>query len=106
MLVPHLDMNCRGIDAIIAAVAPLDDMFDSTLHAVMNQTVTFSELCDDAQAETYCIANHLYTNAEGQARKMDMGIRYADTLKKTASGWRIVSRLLQLDWQQDLPTHN
>ena len=55
-----------------------------------------------ASAETYCVANHLY-EAEGVTRKLDWGIRYRDRFVCEDGLWRISSRELLLDWSQDLP---
>lgn len=101
MLVPHLELDMQGIDAIVAGIEPIKDMFKRTLHCVMNQTVEFSD--NGATAETYCVANHIYDDEQGVERKMDMGIRYQDELVQENGEWRIKKRTLNLDWQQDLP---
>ncbi len=74
--------------------------YDSTLHLVHNHYVTLSG--DEATGETYGVACHLY-EAEGVARKLDMGIRYRDRYRREAGGWRIAAREFHLAWEQDLP---
>lgn len=76
------------------------DMFSATLHCVLNQVTRLDgEL---GTGEFYCIANHIHER-DGVAYKLDMGIRYEDRYVRTADGWRLGKRVLNLIWQQDLP---
>ncbi len=76
------------------------DMYSVTLHCVLNQVTRLDG--DRATGEFYCIANHIHER-EGVAYKLDMGIRYDDRYVRTADGWRLAKRVLNLIWQQDLP---
>lgn len=76
------------------------DQFSATMHCVMNQRAEFEG--ERATGEIYCVANHLYEK-DGVPFKLDMGIRYEDRYVRTADGWRIAERILNLIWQQDLP---
>lgn len=88
-----------GRDAILAGMRPLDQ-YRATQHHVHNQLVTVNG--DVASAETYCIANHVYTRA-GVDRKLDWGIRYQDSLVLRNGQWLFTRRSLLIDWTQDLP---
>ncbi len=102
-IVPHLNIDMQGVNAIIGGIEPIKDMFKRTLHCMLNQTIEFSDDGATANTETYCVANHIYDDEQGVERKMDMGIRYQDELVKDKGHWRIQKRILNLDWQQDLP---
>lgn len=89
----------QGVDAIVAGMSGLE-RFSRTQHHVHNHLATLGE--STAQAETYCVANHLY-EADGVARKLDWGIRYRDRFVLIGDRWHIARRELLLDWAQDLP---
>jgi ketosteroid isomerase-like protein len=76
------------------------EMYSATLHCVHNHLVKLAG--DEATGEAYCVANHLY-EADGIARKLDMGIRYTDRYRREDGHWRIAKRVLHLIWDQDLP---
>ncbi len=76
------------------------DMFSATQHCVHNQVTCLDG--DRATGEFYCIAYHIH-DRDGVAYKLDMGIRYEDCYVRTADGWRLSKRTLNLIWQQDLP---
>ncbi|GAB3628912.1 hypothetical protein PTE30175_00524 [Pandoraea terrae] len=88
-----------GIDAIVSGMSALNQ-YSATQHHIHQQ---FAEVDGNvATAETYCVANHLYTR-DGVARKLDWGIRYQDKLCYQDGRWRFVERNLLVDWTQDLP---
>ncbi|MHC5348840.1 nuclear transport factor 2 family protein [Metapseudomonas furukawaii] len=89
----------QGVEAIIAGMSGLG-RFSLTQHHVHNHLADVEEL--EAQAETYCVANHLY-EADTGTRKLDWGIRYRDRFACIDGLWRITRRELLLDWSQDLP---
>jgi hypothetical protein len=88
-----------GHDELRAGLATIDQ-FSATLHGVLNQIAEIEG--DRATGEIYCVANHLHEKG-GVPYKLDMGIRYEDRYQRTAEGWRIAERILNLIWQQDLP---
>lgn len=90
-----------GRDAILAGMRQLDH-YRTTQHHVHNQLVNVDG--DVASAETYCIANHVYTR-DGVDRKLDWGLRYQDSLVLRDGQWLFTRRSLLLDWTQDLPLH-
>jgi ketosteroid isomerase-like protein len=90
----------EGREAILRGLRTVE-RYRATFHAVHNQTLALAG--DEASGETYCVANHLY-DRDGQMRKLDWGIRYQDRYQRGADGvWRIHSRELLVDWEQDLP---
>lgn len=88
-----------GLPAIQAAMAQLEQ-FTRTQHFVQNVLAEVSG--DEASAEVYCLASHIYLKA-GAQHKLDWGIRYLDELQRTSEGWRIRRRELIREWVQDLP---
>lgn len=97
LLGPQFEM--AGREAIVKNMQSLA-RFKSTLHCVHNQLVDLHG--DDAEAETYCIANHII-DTDGVLQKMDWGIRYLDQLKRHEGEWKIARRELVLEWSQTLP---
>ena len=94
---PNFSYNKRvEIESNIAAI----EQFSATQHHVTNQLVTI--VGDSASGETYCTAGHIYEK-DGLQRKMDMAIRYQDKFIRQDMGWKIKSRVLEVDWVQDLP---
>lgn len=88
-----------GVAAIVDGMHGLGH-YSRTQHHVHNHLAEVNE--QEASAETYCVANHLY-EAEDVTRKLDWGIRYRDRFVCEDGLWRISSRELLLDWSQDLP---
>jgi hypothetical protein len=65
--------------------------YDQTFHFVGNHRVVVDG--DEATGDTYCIAHHL-TGPDDFV----MHIRYEDTYRRTADGWKIATRDLRLLW--------
>jgi len=76
----------------------LNDMFQTTLHTVLNQTVTIDG--DGAEGETYCIAYHLNHPKDGRYTRFDMYIRYQDKFRRVNGDWKFTHRRLVVDWTQ------
>jgi ketosteroid isomerase-like protein len=88
-----------GVPQILRGLRTVE-RYRATFHAVHNQTLEIDG--DEASAETYCVANHLFERA-GAARKLDRGIRYQDRYRRGADGaWRLARRELIVDWEQEL----
>jgi hypothetical protein len=68
--------------------------YDRTLHFVGNHRAAVDG--DHASGIAYCFAHHISGTADHV-----MAIRYEDTYRRGADGWRIVERHLRLDWTQD-----
>ncbi|MGW1995379.1 nuclear transport factor 2 family protein [Embleya sp. NPDC001921] len=78
------------------------DRYLATTHLIANQLVAFEPGGDRANAETYCMAHHIYESC-GVRRDRVMSIRYLDTFARTDEGWRIETRTLHCDWVEDRP---
>jgi hypothetical protein len=90
---------CDSIDDFILALDGLN-RFTATLHCVHNHVPIVTG--DQAEAESYCVATHLYNRDTG-SWKMEWGIRYIDRYKRCHDGWKISYRRLILVWQQHSP---
>ncbi len=98
-------MTGAGMDfrSVADFIIQLDGLhkYSATFHFVGNQ---FGEWTGDQyQGETYCVASHIYDN-DGVERKLDMGIRYEDTIVKDGDSYKFSQRIFNLIWTQDLPT--
>jgi hypothetical protein len=94
----------RGVvegSSAIAALAPKLGRYKATMHMIGNHYVDFAD-DDHAMGETYCMAHHVY-DAAGVDRVYIMAIRYKDTYVRTGAGWRMSSRTLELQWDEDRP---
>jgi hypothetical protein len=92
-----------GREAIATAFAGLS-RYDVTLHVVANHLVEFDG--ESASGETYCLAHHVRTIGEGDDAHLSdyvMAIRYLDRFERTAEGWRIAQRHLQLEFTEERP---
>ena len=76
----------------------LNDMYETTLHTVLNQTVKITG--DTAEGETYCIAYHLSRPKDGKRMRFDMFIRYQDKFRRVSGEWKFTRRQLVVDWTQ------
>jgi len=90
-----------GRAEIAKALASLE-RYIATTHLIANQLVEFTPDGDRADAETYCVAHHIYESC-GVRRDRVMSIRYLDTFARTDEGWRIETRTLHCDWVEDRP---
>jgi len=77
-----------------AAITTNLSRYDRTLHLVGNHRATIDG--DTATGLTYCVAHHI----TGDQNSI-MTIRYLDTYRRDPSGWRFVTRDLQVDWTED-----
>lgn len=87
------------IDDFILALDGLN-RFTATLHCVHNHMPIVSG--DQAEAESYCVATHLY-DRDADPWKMDWGIRYIDRYQRCEDGWKISYRRLILVWEHHSP---
>ena len=89
-----------SLDQFIANLSLLEN-YSATFHLIGQQTGVWHG--DHYVGETWGVASHIYSK-EGEVRKFDMGIRYADVIDVIdGDGW-FVSRNLNVVWTQDLPT--
>jgi hypothetical protein len=76
--------------------------YDITSHALSQQTILFDPADPDkASAETYCCAQHLYSD-NGRWNRV-MSIRYLDHYKRLDNVWLIADRRLATDWVEVRP---
>ena len=93
-------MDFRSVADFIIQLENLHQ-YSATHHFVGNQLGEW--LGDTYKGETYCIAAHIY-ESDGVERKLDMGIRYNDTIIKSGDSYKFSEREFNLVWTQDLPT--
>jgi uncharacterized protein (TIGR02246 family) len=92
----------QGYDQICGNPGMLKQMYTSTLHTVMNQTVTIAG--DTAEGETYCIAYHVNKPDEnGQYTRLDWAIRYQDKYVRRDGTWLYTHRQLLVEWTEVSP---
>ena len=90
-----------GKDALKSVPAMVRVRYLRTFHAVLNLVPAI--VGDTAEAETYSIARHFFSDAAGQALCHEMTIRYQDRFKKTAAGWLLANRRLVVDAARTFP---
>jgi hypothetical protein len=76
------------------------DTFTGTMHIIGNQLGEWEG--EKYQGETYCVASHIYEK-EGVGHKLEMGIRYKDTIAPMDGTYKFTRRYLDVVWSQDLP---
>ncbi len=97
MAAPNFDY--KTLDEFVVQLDFLNT-FSGTMHVISNQ---LGEWTDDVyEGETYCLASHVYEK-DGEKRKLEMGIRYQDTIKSFDGVYKYARRYLNVVWEQDLP---
>jgi uncharacterized protein (TIGR02246 family) len=89
-----------GQPAIASVLNWVEERFDKTMHFVGNQSAQLQG--DVAQGLVYCLAHHI-SNNDGAPRDTVMFVRYVDRYVRTADGWRIEERELNIEWQETRP---
>ena len=77
--------------------------FDMTNHFLGNMLVDVDMDAGRARAETYAVAYHRYTDAEGQLTDMIAGLRYVDVFERRGDEWRILERVIAYSWRRTDP---
>lgn len=91
--------HVQGYDQLFGNPGALKQMYASTMHTVMNQTVTING--DTAEGETYCIAYHVNRpDAEGKTTRLDWAIRYQDKYVRRDGKWLYTHRQLLVEWTE------
>ncbi len=88
----------RGHAELAKNPGMLRQMFASTFHTVLNQTVTVDG--DTAEGETYCLASHVNHPVGGKYSKLDWAIRYQDRFRRVDGKWLFAHRRLIVDWTE------
>ena len=91
------EFTMRGSDAIAHQLIRTITRFTATIHALSNTVIAVNGKA--ATADSFAVA-HVIANGQALVR----GLRYRDTLTKTATGWRIETRSHEPLWQYDVPT--
>ena len=86
----------QGHEKLRGIIARLNTLYASTFHTVRNQTTVIDGTT--AQAETYSVAMHILNSAEGDRKRMDMGIRYQDSFVRQDGVWLFAKQELIVDW--------
>jgi uncharacterized protein (TIGR02246 family) len=88
----------EGYDQIAGNPGMLKQMYLSTMHTVLNQTVRVAG--DTATGETYCLAHHVNHPQDGRHTKLIWAIRYQDRYVKQDARWLFAHRELVVDWTE------
>lgn len=91
----------QGREALSRNPGMLREMFHSTFHTVLNQTVEIDG--DTAEGETYCLASHVNHPVDGAFTKLDWAIRYQDKFRRVDGRWLFAYRKLIVDWTETQP---
>jgi hypothetical protein len=78
----------------LAGVAPQLSRFAKTYHMVFNCLFVIDG--DEATGEIYSAAHHLTPDEDGRYSDLVMHITYRDRYRRTADGWRIAKRTVDL----------
>jgi len=89
-----------GRDAICRIPARLAAAYASTAHQITSQHVRL-RTDGTALVHSLCVASHLTAQSSASGTIYEVMLRYRDECRRTAEGWRIVSRDLQTLWSRD-----
>jgi hypothetical protein len=90
-------INLVGREQIVAALDVMARLYVVTQHRVHNQIARIAG--DTASGETYSVAAHVSESA-GKRQVLTWAIRYQDSWRREAGGWRFARRALILDWTE------
>jgi hypothetical protein len=90
-----------GRESLTPVFADLN-RYEATQH--FNGQSTISLDGDRATGESYCIAQHLYTE-DGERKLMLAHLRYGDTFAKVDGAWLFAERNLYVDWIETKSSH-
>jgi len=92
-----------GIDGFIEFVGPALQRFERTNHFLGNLLIDVDLANDLARAETYAVAYHRFTDADGNPADMVAGLRYVDRFERRGGEWRIAARVCAFEWRRTDP---
>jgi len=87
-----------GVDGFMDFVRGALARFDRTGHFLGNMLIDVDLETGVARAETYAVAYHGYTRADGTQTDMVSGLRYVDRFDRRREEWRIAARVCPFDW--------
>jgi hypothetical protein len=87
------------IEEYLADLRPGVEAFPTTMHFMGNQLVEVDG--DTGRVETYAVAFHWAAERAGadDPANLVVGVRYQDSMVRTADGWRIANRHVDPDWR-------
>lgn len=92
--------RCDGAADFMRQLKTLEKNFSATFHLVANQMGSWQG--DTYSGETYSLASHVY-DMDGVSRKLEMAIRYSETINKSAGDYRYARRDVKVIWTSDQP---
>ena len=90
--------SVTGCEANLGSLDALGQMFRATQHRVHQVVATITG--DTAMGETYSTAEHLLNDTD---MILVWAIRYQDSWRREADGWRFTERRLIVDWEETRP---
>lgn len=88
----------QGYDQLFGNPGMLKQMYQSTMHTVLNHTVKITG--DTAEGETYCIAYQVNRPENGITTRLDWAIRYQDKYVRRDGKWLYTHRQLLVEWTE------
>lgn len=89
-----------GLDANLASIDALEQMFRGTVHRLHQQVVSVDG--DSARGVTLCTADHLLRDSD---EILAWSIRYHDAWRRVGDRWRFVHRHLLVEWEEVRPVN-
>jgi SnoaL-like domain len=86
-----------GVVDALAALGRAMARYEGTMHFLGNQTIELAG--DRARSETYCVAHHRPSSAEGSGSRV-VAVRYLDELVRVGGGWLICARVVKREWER------
>lgn len=87
-----------GVDAIVRKLDEVLGGLEATQHLITNPVIEVDG--DTARSTSYVRAQHYLTGNGTGGNTLDMGGSYRDELVRTAHGWRIERRVLEITWRE------
>jgi 3-phenylpropionate/cinnamic acid dioxygenase small subunit len=87
-----------GPEAIGAKIASLIGGYESTRHMITNPVIEVDG--DAARASCYLHGQHYMPDQRTGGNTYGIGGTYRDELRRTAAGWRITRRVLEVAWRE------
>ncbi|WP_433227351.1 nuclear transport factor 2 family protein [Actinomadura formosensis] len=97
----HPARTFTGRDEIAGALSSLNAI-PLTFHELAGQVLDAAGP-DAATGHIACVAHHLTEREPGKPSDLAWHLRYTDTYRRSAGGWRFASRALQIDFIETRP---
>jgi ketosteroid isomerase-like protein len=88
----------RGVEAIGSVVSEFLGGLEASQHIITNPVIELDG--DRATSTCYLHAQHYMPDQRTGGNTLEIGGTYRDTLVRTADGWRIQQRELQVTWTE------